>query len=143
MARWGGGPLLNFYELWDNLERGLGRGADGLAAVDHGQQRALGIEAPLDQVVEQRLAHGPVLGAAIPEPEWMLVTVGVDAERHHDPVLSDLDAIDEECHEIQLAEVPPEELGQLALGAGYEAARDRGMRGRLRLQLSDWLLPAR
>ena len=47
----------------------------------------------------------------------MFATIGIDAQRDHDAVLGDLDAINEHGHEIELAEIPSEQFGQLLLGA--------------------------
>src|SRR5262249_62192092 len=50
-------------------EGGLEGGADRLAAIDDGQDRALRIEAPPDQVVEQGLADSLDLSTALPQPQ--------------------------------------------------------------------------
>jgi len=121
------------------IEGGRQGGPDRLAAVDHGQDRRLRIEAALDQVVEQGLADGLVLGAALPEPERVLAAIGVDAEGGHDGVLGGLDAVDEEGQQIELPEIAPHQLSQLATGAGHEAAGDGGAGGCLGLQLPDRL----
>ena len=42
-----------------------------------------GIEAPLDQVVDQRLHHRGVLGCPLDQPERMLVARRVDPDRRH------------------------------------------------------------
>jgi hypothetical protein len=55
----------------------------------------------------------------------MLAPLGIDAHSDHDAVLSDLDAVHDQGHQIQLAEVTPEELGELLLGTLDEAVRDR------------------
>src|ERR687887_442544 len=49
-----------------------------LGAVDDRQRALLDVQAALEEVGEQRTGDGGVLGRAVPEPERMLDTVGVD-----------------------------------------------------------------
>jgi hypothetical protein len=63
----------------------------------------------------------------------VLVAVSVHAQGGHDRVLGGLDAVNEQGQQIEPAEIRSHQLPQLLGGAGHEAARDRGARGRLRL----------
>ena len=54
-----------------------------LAAVDHEQDRLLGIRAAVDEVGEQRAGERGVLGRALPQPERDLHTLSGDPERSH------------------------------------------------------------
>ena len=51
------------------------------AAVDHEQDRLLGIQPPLDQICQQLARQSGVLGAPFPQPERDLYPVGGDPER--------------------------------------------------------------
>jgi hypothetical protein len=55
--------------------------AQRLGAVNNKHAAHGGIEPAFDQIVDQRLDHGGVLGCALHQPERMVVAVGVDAER--------------------------------------------------------------
>ena len=70
------------------------RAPERLAAVDHEQDRLLGIEAAVDQVGEQRPREGRVLRGAFPEPERDLDAVGADPERDDVGALGDLQPVD-------------------------------------------------
>ena len=69
---------------------------------DYDQQRPLSVETALDQVAEQRLADGIVLGAALPKSQRVFATVGVDPQRHHNGVLGGLDPVKEQRQQVQL-----------------------------------------
>src|SRR5260370_29962203 len=65
-----------------------------LRAVDDKQTRHRWIEAPLDQVVDQCLHHGAVLGCPLHQSERVLEPRAVDPERRHQhKVLADVDAV--------------------------------------------------
>jgi hypothetical protein len=65
----------------------------GLGAVDDEQPRYRRVEAALDQVVEQRLNRGGVLGGPLDQPQRVLLARGVDADRRdQDQVLLDVQA---------------------------------------------------
>jgi hypothetical protein len=71
------------------------------------------------------MADGLVLGGALPQSERMLAPISVDTQCHADAVVADLNPVDEQRHQIELAEVAPEHLGQLLLGGLNEPPRDR------------------
>ena len=52
------------------------RAPQRLAAVDHEQDRLLGIQAAVDEIGQQRPRERGVLGAALPEPERDLDALG-------------------------------------------------------------------
>src|SRR5690606_36117140 len=86
------GDVANLVDLAALHERALAvhvadRGAQRLAPVDHEQARAIGLHAALFEIAEQGEARGPVLGRALPEPEDVLVSLRVDAERDEDDVV--------------------------------------------------------
>src|SRR5262245_35518356 len=81
------------------------RCADRLAAINHEQPRLLDVQPALDQMAEQRGADCFVLGGPLPQTEGMFATISIDAQGDHDAMLSDLDAVNEHGHQIELAEV--------------------------------------
>lgn len=52
----------------------------------------------------------------------MLTAVSIHPEGGHDRVLVDLDPIDEDDQQVELAEIPAHELGKLLCGPRDEAA---------------------
>ena len=107
------------------------------AAIDDEQPRLLDGQSSLDEVAEQRVADGLVLGGALPESQRLLSTLGIDAQGDHHAVLGDLDPVKEHGHQIELAEVSSEQLGKLLFGPLDEAARDCRFRGRTRFHFAD------
>jgi hypothetical protein len=67
----------------------------------------------------------------------MLATIGIDAQRDHDAALGDLHAVDEYGHQIELAQIPSEQFGQLLLGAVDEALRDGRLGGGSRINFAN------
>ena len=66
-----------------------------LGAIDDEQPANTGIEPAIDQVVDQRLDDGGILGGAFDNAERMLVTVAVNPEcGDQDQVVADVQAID-------------------------------------------------
>src|SRR5947209_11600300 len=113
------------------------RRADGLAPIDHEQPRLLNVQASLDEVAGQRVAHRFVLSGAFPQAERVLAPRGIDAQSDYHAVLRDLDAVDVDGHQIQLAEVSSEQFGQLLLGTLDETVRDCRLGGGTRLHVAD------
>jgi len=110
-------------------DRVLAKGAadgcpDRLAAVDHEQPGLLGVQAPVDEVGKQRVAHGLILGAALPQTQRLFAALGVHAQSNHDTVVGNQDAVDEDGQQVELAEVAAEQFDQLLLGALDKAPRD-------------------
>ena len=76
-----------------------------LVAVDHEQDRLLGVKAAVDEVGQQRPRERGVLGRAFPEPERDLHALGRDAERDDVRAIGDLEAV--EHHHRQAHVVQP------------------------------------
>src|SRR4029450_8460932 len=55
--------------------------AQRLGAVDDEQSADLRVEPALDQIVDQRLHDGGILGRRFDQGEWMFAAVGIDPER--------------------------------------------------------------
>ena len=81
--------------------------ADGLAqrlgAVDDDQHALLDIQAALDEVRQQRGRDGGVLGRAVPQPERVLDAVGVDPERDDAAAALELDPVEHQHRQAQVA----------------------------------------
>src|SRR5438045_2214726 len=67
-----------------------------LRAVEDDQETAIGAEATTLEIGQQTLTDGSILGGAVPEAERMFGAGGVDAERDHDAVVADVDAVDQQ-----------------------------------------------
>jgi hypothetical protein len=104
--------------------------AQRLATVDHPQARALGIQAALDELAEQRAHHTRALGGALAQPQHVLVALRIDAQRHQDHPLLEVDAVDHHHWQIQLVQRARQPLLQLLLAQRHEAARGRAPRHR-------------
>jgi hypothetical protein len=67
------------------------------------QAADLGVETALDQVVEQRLHDGGVLGGALDHAEGVLVAGAVNADRGQQyKVFRDMDPVDLDHQQVQL-----------------------------------------
>jgi hypothetical protein len=74
------------WQRWDRCaasEATPDRPGERLRAVDDEQPRYRRIEAALDQIIDQRLHHGAVLGCALDQPERVLDALTIDADRRH------------------------------------------------------------
>src|ERR1039457_2686417 len=77
-----------------------------LRAVDDKQTRHRWIEAPLDQVVNQCLHHGAVLGCPLHQSERVLEPRAVDPERRHQhQMLTDVDTVDLHHHDVESGQI--------------------------------------
>ena len=80
--------------------------AQRLGAVDDEQPADLGIKPALDQVVDERLHDGGVLGCSFDQGERMFVAVPIDAERgDQHQVVADVKPVDLDDQEVQLGQV--------------------------------------
>ena len=77
-----------------------------LRSVDDEQPRHRRIEPARDEIVDERLHHGGILGRAFNEPERMLHAFAVDADRRHQhEVAGHVDAVDLHHQEVELRQV--------------------------------------
>jgi hypothetical protein len=74
-----------------------------LRPVDHEQQALLNIEAPVEQIGEQRGGDGPILGRAVPQAERELLARGGDPQRNDHGVAVQLDPVEHHHREAQVA----------------------------------------
>ena len=110
-----------------------------LGAVDHEEDRLLGVQAAVDQVGQQRAREGGVLGRALPEPERDLDALGGDPERDHVRALGDLQAVEHhrrQAHVLETAasSAPPAPCVVRSTNAS-ETEELRGSRGRRLLDI--------
>jgi hypothetical protein len=71
-----------------------------LGAVENDQQAAIGAQPTALKIGQETLANGGILSRSVPEAERVFGTRVIDAEGHHEAVFADVDAIDEQRHEI-------------------------------------------
>ena len=98
-------------------------------AVDHPQPGAVGLQAPLDQIRQQRLDHARVLAGALAQPQHMLVALGVDAQRNEDDAVGQVDAVDHHYRQIQPGDGTRQPFVQLPLAQRHEAPGHRALGG--------------
>ena len=98
--------------------RGLGQ---RLRPIDDEQPGHARIEPPTGQVVEQRLDHGGVLGRSLGHCENVLVALSIDADRHHQDMVSHMETVDLDDQEIEVREVRVKPVAHLLAAQGYEA----------------------
>jgi hypothetical protein len=91
--------------------------AQRLSAVDDEQPADLGIKPALDQVVDERLHDGGVLGCSFDQGKWMFVAFSINAEgSDQHQVVADVQPVDLDDQEVQLGQVRRHPLGQPARG---------------------------
>ena len=101
-----------------------------LGAVDHEQDRLLGIKAAVDEVGQQRPGERGVLGRALPEPERDLDALGGDPERDDVRAIGDLEAVEHHHRQAHVVQPAAHQLPQRGAGALDEHLRDRALAGR-------------
>jgi transposase len=95
--------------------------AQGLAAIDNDEGRAVHWQAALLQVAEKLLAGAGVPGDTLVEAEHTLASLTIDAECHHDDVLVDLQPVDHQHGEVEARQVGLPNLVETRLGHRNEA----------------------
>ena len=86
------------------------------SAVDADQDRSGRVQAPAPQVGQESGHHGGVLGAALDQAERMFGPVDADPQRHHAQVLTEVDTVDHQRHQVQVTQRCGQQLGQGGLG---------------------------
>jgi hypothetical protein len=100
--------------------------AQRFGAVDDEQPADLGIKPALDQVVDERLHDGGVLGCSFDQGERMFVAFSINAEGSDQyQVVADVQPIDLDDQEVQLGQVRRHPLGQPFCRQCHEPARGR------------------
>ncbi len=110
----------------------LDRASERLGAVDHEQDRLLGIEAAVDEVGQQRPRERGVFGRAFPEPERDLDPVARDPERDDVRAIGDLQPVEHQHRQAHVVQPAPHQLAQPAARALDEHLGDRALPGRRR-----------
>jgi len=76
-----------------------------LGTVDDEQPAELWVEPALDQIVDQRLHHGSILGRPFDQGERMFVAVCIDPERaDQHQIVADVQAVDLDHQQVQLGQ---------------------------------------
>ena len=99
----------------------------GLRAVENHQQAAVRAQPAALEIREQALTHGRVLGRAFPQPERVFLAVGRDPERHHEAVLADVHAVEDQRDEVEAVERGGLPRPQLRRRLGHEAPADAAL----------------
>ena len=103
----------------------LDRGPKTLAPIEYEQIILRWVEAPADEVVQESLAHGQVLGGSLPEPQSVLLALGVYAHRYDLKVPREADPVNEQRYEVELREVPLHEFTELGFRGPQELTAHR------------------
>src|SRR5258705_331001 len=123
--------LVNLAPLNQRLapEAAPDRFRERLRTVDDEQPWHRRIEATRDEIVDQRLHHGGVLGRAFNEPERVLYAVAVDADRcHQHQFTGHVDAVDLHNQQVELGQVRGHPLPHAGGRERYKVARGRRLR---------------
>jgi hypothetical protein len=75
-----------------------------LRTVEDHQQTAIRPQPATLEICQEALTHGRILGRAVPDAEGVFALGVIDAQRHDDAVLADVDAIDQQRHEVERVE---------------------------------------
>ena len=100
-----------------------------LRAIEDDQEAAVGPQATALQIGEEALTDGRILRRAIPEAECVFAARGIDAERHDDAVLANVDTVDQQGHEIDAIERGRSPGGELRRGLHDEPAAHAALAG--------------
>ena len=92
---------LNQRRLPEDRPRGF---MEGLGAVEDHQQAAVGSQPAALEIRQQAPTHGRVLGRALPQPKRVSLAIRRDPERHHEAVLPDVHAVEEQGDQIEPVE---------------------------------------
>lgn len=101
-----------------------------LGAVNDEQPADLGIEAALDQIVDEGLHDGAVLGGTFDQAKRMLVPVSVDPQRgDQHQVVADVQAVDLDHQKVELRQIRGHPRGHAFRRQRHEPARSGRLRG--------------
>src|SRR2546427_8161870 len=103
----------------------LERLAQPFTAVDHAQHPSVEAQPAGHQVLEELSADRGVLRRAEPDPQRGLAPVRRDAEGDDQRLARDVDAVEEERHEVQLVQAASQLRRELGARRGHEATTDR------------------
>ena len=108
-------------------EHVLDRPPQRLAAVEDEQDRLLGIQAPVDQISEQRPRQRRVLGRALPQPERDLHPLGGDTQRDDVNAAGDLQPVEHHHRQPHVIQPAGHQLPQRGAGLLDEHLRHRAL----------------
>src|SRR5271166_3833212 len=121
-------PLVNLAALYFGAlaEHALDASAQRFRPVDHEQVAPLGIKTTRHQVLRQLLDHRGVFRRSLPQPQYMLFPAGFNAQRHHQHLLAEMNPVDQNRHQIQIAEFFLAQFLQLRCTGLHEFAAHAG-----------------
>ena len=98
-------PLVNLAALHFGAlaEHPLDPRAQRFRSIDHEQVAPLRIQTPRHQVFQQLLHHRGVFRRSLPQPQNLLFPAGFNAQRHYQHLLAEMNPIDQDRHQIQIA----------------------------------------
>ena len=108
----------------------LDRPAQRLAAVDHEQDRLLGVEAAVDQVGQQRPGERGVLGRSLPQPERDLHALGGDPQRDDVRAIGDLHAVEHHHRQAHVLQPTAHQLRSAVRVRSMNMSETAVLRGR-------------
>jgi len=96
-----------------------------LRAIEDHEETAVGAQPAALEIRQEALAHRGILGRPIPETQRVFAARVVDAERDHDAVLRDVDAVDQQRGEVEDIERGRSPSRELRRGLSHEPAAHR------------------
>ena len=82
-------------------ERMVHGAAERFRAIENHQHRPVGAQPATLQITQQSLANRRIFRRSVPQPERVFLARRIDAERDHETVLGEEDAVDEDRDQIQ------------------------------------------
>ena len=113
-------------------ERGLAedrpRGfVQGRRAIEDHEQTPVGAQAPALKIRQQALTYRGVLGGALPQAERVFLAIRGDPEGHHEAVLPDMHAVEEQRHEVEAVQRRGLPRPELRRGLRHESPADAAL----------------
>ena len=99
----------------------------GLRAIEDHEQAPVGAQAPALQIRQQALTHRGVFGGALPQAERVFLAIRGDPEGHHEAVLPDMHAIEEQRHEVEAVQRCGLPRPELRRGLRHESPADAAL----------------
>src|SRR5579883_1550664 len=95
-------------------------------SVDHEQVAPFRAQSARHQVFQQRLHHRGVFRRALPHSQHVFLAAAGDAQRHHQHLLAEMNPVDQNRHQIEIAKFLLTQFLQLRRTGGYELPAHAG-----------------